>query len=72
MKAVVLNKYKGVYMLRHIIYDIDDTDTVDTIKDKYYESYNRTDTNEFILCDTKENVNAVLSSHGIKSAYLIE
>ena len=36
-------------------------------KDKYYEIYNRTDTDEFILCDTMENVNAILSSYGIKN-----
>lgn len=66
MKAVVLNKYQGFYMLRHIIHDIEDADTIATVKNKYYEAYNRTDTDEFILCDTMEDVFTVLSNYGIK------
>ena len=33
MKAVVLCKYEGVYMLRHIIYDIESVDTINNVKD---------------------------------------
>ena len=67
MKVVVLNQYQGIYMLRHILHDIKDTDTIDSVKNKYYEVYNRTDTDEFILCgNTMKDVFSVLSNHGIK------
>lgn len=66
MIVVVLTQYKEVYMLRHIIYDVANTDTIETIKDNYYRIYNKTDTDEFILCNDMENVNIVLHTHGIK------
>ena len=38
---------------------------INNVKDKYYEMYNKTDTDEFILCETMEDVNSVLLSCGI-------
>lgn len=32
MHCVVINKIKGIYMLRHIIYDINKNDSLDFIK----------------------------------------
>lgn len=67
MKAVVLNQWKEIYVLRHIIYDIDPTDTIDVVKNKYYETYNKTDTDKFILCNTMNDVKKILLRHGIKA-----
>lgn len=67
MLAVVLNQYKGVYMLRHIIHDVESGDSIDCIKDNYYRIYNKTDTDEFILCDSMDNVKTVLLTHNIKA-----
>lgn len=36
MYCVVLNKIKDIYVLRHIIYDVDKNDSLNIIKEKYY------------------------------------
>lgn len=67
MIAVVLNQYKGIYILRHIISGIDCTDSIDNVKNKYYKMYNKTDTDEFIICDSMKDVNIILREHGINA-----
>lgn len=62
MYCVVINKIKGIYMLRHIIYDIDKNDSIDFIKEKYYNDYNTTPTDEFHLCQTKTEISDLFSA----------
>ena len=50
MYCVVLSKIKDIYILRHIIYDVDKSDSLNIIKEKYYADYNKTSTDEFHLC----------------------
>lgn len=66
MYCVVINKIKGIYILRHIIYDIDKNDSLDFIKEKYYMDYNKTSTDEFHLCHTKTEVSDLLSKLKIR------
>lgn len=61
MYCVVINKIKGIYILRHMIYDIDKNDSLDFIKEKYYTDYNKTSTDEFHLCQTKAEISDLLS-----------
>ena len=56
MYCVVLSKIKDIYILRHIIYDVDKNDSLNIIKEKYYADYNKTSTDEFHLCQTKTEV----------------
>lgn len=65
MMAVVLSQYQGIYMLRHIIYDIDITDTIESVMKKYYDIYNQTDTDKFILCHTMQEAKDICLSYGI-------
>ena len=62
MYCVVLNKIKDIYVLRHIIYDVDKNDSLNIIKEKYYADYNKTSTDEFHLCQTKTEVSDILSA----------
>lgn len=62
MYCVVLNKIKDIYILRHIIYDVDKNDSLNIIKEKYYADYNKTSTDEFHLCQTKTEVSDILSA----------
>lgn len=66
MKALVLSKVRGIYMLRHIIYGIDEKETLDEVKRKYYKDYHRTTTDEFFLFHSNEEMNKILLEHGIK------
>ena len=59
MYCVVLNKIKDIYILRHIIYDVDKNDSLNIIKEKYYD---KTSTDEFHLCQTKTEVSDILSA----------
>lgn len=62
MYCVVLNKIKDIYILQHIIYDVDKNDSLNIIKEKYYADYNKTSTDEFHLCQTKTEVSDILSA----------
>ena len=62
MYCVVLSKIKDIYILRHIIYNIDKNDSLNIIKEKYYADYNKTSTDEFHLCQTKTEVSDILSA----------
>lgn len=62
MYCVVLNKIKDIYILRHIIHDVDKNDSLNIIKEKYYADYNKTSTDEFHLCQTKTEVSDILSA----------
>lgn len=65
MYCVVINKLKGVYMLRHIIYDINPKDDMSIIKEKYYKEYQKTDTDTFYLCKDKQEMYELLSAYKI-------
>ena len=67
MYCVVLSKIKDIYILRHIIYNIDKNDSLNIIKEKYYADYNKTSTDEFHLCQTKTEVSDILSALKIKN-----
>ena len=67
MYCVVLSKIKDIYILRHIIYDIDKNDSLNIIKEKYYADYNKTSTDECHLCQTKTEVSDILSALKIKN-----
>lgn len=61
MYCVVLSKIKDIYILWHIIYDVDKNDSLSIIKEKYYANYNKTSTDEFYLCQTKTEISDILS-----------
>lgn len=65
-EVIVLSKIKNVWTLRHIICDIEETETLDNIKEKYYKLYNKTKTDRFIRCNTNKDVSKVLKKCGIK------
>ena len=65
MFCVVLSKIKGTYVLRHIIYDISDGESMTDIQRKYYRDYYETDTDEFHLCGTKAEVAATLAKYAV-------
>ena len=63
MYCVVLSKIKDIYILRHIIYDVDKNDSLNIIKEKYYaDYYNKTSTDVFHLCKTNTHVSDILSA----------
>lgn len=65
MYCVVINKLKGIYMLRHIIYGINPKESMSSIKKNYYKNYCRTDTDTFYLCKNKKEINKLLLMHKI-------
>lgn len=65
MYCVVINKLKGIYMLRHIIYDINPKENISIIKDKYYKDFCKTDTDTFYLCQNKQQIKEFLSRYKI-------
>lgn len=71
MYCVVLNKIKDIYILRHIIYDIDKNDSLNIIKEKYYANYNKTSTDEFHLCQTKTEISDILSKNSENTPFSI-
>lgn len=67
MFCVVLNKYEGILSLRHIIYDIKDSETLEEVKEKYYKDFSKIGEDEFILCETMDDVNKTMEEHGLKN-----
>ena len=51
MTCVVLCKIDGNYYLRHIIHGINPTDTIESVREKYYNA----------------EIKEILTMHGIKS-----
>lgn len=43
MYCVVINKLKGIYMLRHIIYGINPKESMPSIKKNYYKNWRKND-----------------------------
>lgn len=66
MYCVVISKLKGIYLLRHIIYDIEEKENIEKIKKNYYNDYCETDTDEFYLCHNKSEMKNLLSKYNIK------
>ena len=52
MFCVVLNKYEGILSLRHIIYDIKDSETLEEVKE-YFEE-NGMDVDEMSMNELEE------------------
>lgn len=57
MYCLVLCKLDKTYLLRHIIYNVSTDSNISELKKKYYEEYNKIDTDEFYLCADKNEVN---------------
>ncbi len=66
MYCIVLNKLDGIYILRHIIYDISKNESIESIKEKYYKDYCRDKTDEFHICRNMIEVNQTLKKYNIK------
>lgn len=41
MTCVVLCKIDGIYYLRHIIHGINPTDTIESVREKYYKDFDK-------------------------------
>ena len=65
MYCVVLCELDKTYLLRHIIYDVLTDSNISELKKKYYEEYNKIDTDEFHLCADKAEVNELFSKKHI-------
>ena len=60
--CVVVSKIKDIYTLRHIIYDIDNHESLNDIKAKYYADYCKTPTDEFHLCTAMPEVMKIIDT----------
>lgn len=67
MYCVVINKIKGIYILRHIISNINQKEKIANIKKRYYKDYCKTDTDIFHLCKNKQEINDLLCRYKIPS-----
>ena len=65
MYCIVINKLKGIYLLRHIIYDIDEDEDIESVKEKYYRDYCKTETDAFHICKNKTELNQTLKRYNI-------
>ncbi len=63
--CVVISKLKGIYLLRHIIYDIAENEDIDSVKEKYYKDYCKTETDEFHICKNKTELNQTLKRYNV-------
>lgn len=63
--CIITSQETGFLAIRHIIYDIYSTDTIQTIKDRYYRVFKPTDTDQFYLCQSKKEVNDTLIKLGL-------
>lgn len=52
--CIITSQETGFLTLRHIIYGIYPTDTIQTIKDRYYQVFKPTDTDRFICVNRKK------------------
>ena len=65
MYCVVISKLKGMYVLRHIIYDIAENESIEIVKKKYYKDFYKMDTDEFYICKNKEELNETLKRYHV-------
>ena len=66
MFCVVLSQRNGIYMLRHVLCDIDPSKNLQQVKENYYRDFYRFDTDEFHFCNDMAEVNNILKNHNIK------
>ena len=65
MTCVVLCKIDGIYYLRHIILGINPTDTIESVREKYYKDFDKLH-DEFFFCKDNAEIKEILTMHGIK------
>ena len=63
--CIITSQETGFLTLRHIIYGIHPTDTIQMIKNRYYKVFKPTDTDKFYLCQSKTEINDTLIKLGL-------